>query len=70
MAKPRVMTPDEDCFDGVPTGRVHRCTACGKEEPWGPGWAWYGSYKMIDDGVPIYKACSNDCNVSTKMCAA
>ena len=40
---------------------VHFCTQCGKAEPWGPTWVWYGSYKDWDDGVPLQKACSMPC---------
>lgn len=45
----------------TPTGRVHTCSACGKQEVWGPTWAWYGSYKQMDNDEPLFKACSDAC---------
>ena len=50
-----------DHLEEPPSGRLHSCMACGKTEVWGPTWAWYGSYKQQDEGLPVYKACSDAC---------
>jgi hypothetical protein len=43
-------------------GRViHACAICGRNEPWGPDWAWFGSYKEFEEGRPVLKWCSDDC---------
>lgn len=51
----------EDVFDEPPSGRTHICSACGRSSVWGPGWAWYGSHRQVDDGLPLFKACSDAC---------
>lgn len=39
----------------------HKCSNCNKVEEWGEGWSWYGSYRDIDDNVPVIKTCSEEC---------
>lgn len=41
--------------------KKHTCSVCQKTEEWGPKWAWYGSYRDLDDGVPVLKFCSPAC---------
>jgi len=41
--------------------RIHTCSACGTQDVWGPTWSWYGSIRDLDDGAPIFKACSTAC---------
>ena len=41
--------------------KVHTCSTCGKQDIWGEGWQWYGSWKDIDDGKEITKTCSTEC---------
>lgn len=46
--------------------RRYRCDACGKFEPWGEGWVWYGSWKQLEgQGLPRVKPievyCSEEC---------
>ena len=44
-AKTRKGTP---CRQWPMTGGDRwRCAVCGKREPWGPGWAWFGSWRQI-----------------------
>lgn len=45
---------------------MHTCSICGKTEPWGRAWVWYGSYKRLDDGKPIVKMCSARCREKAK----
>lgn len=45
----------------APSGQIHTCSGCGKQETWGPTWIWYGSLREWDEGKPIYKACSVAC---------
>lgn len=45
-----------------PRPRVHTCTVCGKKEPWGEDWSWYGSINHMDacpDDLPL--GCTPDC---------
>jgi hypothetical protein len=51
----------DDEWVGPPSGTIHTCGACGKQDIWGLGWSWYGSYRDQDDGLPIFKACSDAC---------
>lgn len=49
--------------------RLYRCDCCGKTDVWSGSWAWYGSYKQLDDegmkGVaPVMTMCSPECRVS------
>lgn len=52
---------DEEEVNNSPSGRMHVCGACGLQSVWGPNWAWYGSWKQQDDGLPVFKACSDKC---------
>lgn len=40
--------------------RLHTCSVCGKAEPWGPTWSWYGSLMDCDNG-DVVKYCGPDC---------
>lgn len=56
------LTIDLDDSDTEPTVRVWKCTVCRKREPWGPGWAWFGSWRQLDlTGEPEFVACSPEC---------
>lgn len=54
-----------DWEDGVrerpPSGKVHKCTVCGKEDIWGPTWSWYGSYADLEEGRVALRFCSDAC---------
>jgi len=41
--------------------RLYTCDVCGKVEHWTQDWQWYGSFLLLDDRKPIFKACSEDC---------
>jgi hypothetical protein len=48
--------------------RLYCCDCCGKTEEWGDGWAWYGSYRQLEDegmkdSKPVMTMCSADCRV-------
>lgn len=53
-----------------PEGRaLYQCDHCGKVEPWNDSWAWYGSYRQMEDyGLPrvspVETICSADCRVA------
>jgi hypothetical protein len=48
--------------DTEPVVRVWTCAQCGKREPWGPGWAWFGNYRQLDlTGEPEFVVCSTAC---------
>ena len=40
---------------------LHKCTVCGIKDVWGAGWSWYGSWKLLEDGKPITRCCSEKC---------
>lgn len=49
-----------------PSGRIHECCVCKKQDMWTNEWRWFGSYKQLEDqgieGVkPILKFCSDGC---------
>jgi hypothetical protein len=51
----------------------YRCNCCGKEELWNDGWAWYGSYRDLENqgmknAEPVLFMCSSLCRI--KMVAA
>lgn len=53
--------------------RLYQCDYCGKQDVWGNDWAWFGSYKQLDDydslkGNDVLVMCSADCRV--KLVAA
>lgn len=45
--------------------RIHRCSACGKEDAWRDSWGWYGSIEEVDnwqgEQPVIPKWCSEAC---------
>lgn len=45
--------------------RLWRCDGCGKEEPWGPTWSWFGKQcrgvSWYDNGIMEWCACSQEC---------
>lgn len=43
--------------------RLYQCDCCGKTDVWGDTWAWYGSWRAMDDGDPLLTICSADCRV-------
>ena len=61
MSAPETVLVDEDGKNDPPSGLTHTCSACGKRSVWGPNWAWYGSWKQYEEGIPIFKACSDAC---------
>lgn len=47
----------------------HRCSICGKWFTWNEGKTfWHGSYRDIDDGLPVVKLCSEKCLRSFELC--
>lgn len=65
-ARPKIELEDDEGPPEPPSGRIHECVTCGKQDVWGPTWLWYGSYRQLEDfglpGVePIFKACSIEC---------
>ena len=46
----------------IPPARIWTCDICGKKEPWGDQWRWYGSYRTYEEtGEPEFVACSMAC---------
>jgi hypothetical protein len=46
------------------SGRLlHCCCICGRLDTWGEGWSYYGSYRELEDGIPVPKFCSPACQV-------
>lgn len=48
--------------------RVYQCDNCGTTDAWGDDWAWFGSYKQLDDyglkGVEeVIVTCSALCRI-------
>lgn len=45
------------------SGVIHECTVCEVRAPWSEGWAWYGSYTVLEGYKPgrIIKICSPKC---------
>lgn len=48
---------------------LYICDNCEKTEPWNDNWAWFGSYRQMEDygleGVaPINTMCSADCRIA------
>lgn len=41
--------------------RSHTCSICGMTGPWTGEWSWFGSYRDIDDGIPVFEFCSANC---------
>ena len=41
--------------------RIHECDWCGKREPWGPTWEWWGTWEQC-----VFKACSDACMQAIK----
>lgn len=41
----------------VNEARRWRCDICGEEDYWGPGWAWWGSLRDMDNGVIPFVQC-------------
>jgi len=47
--------------------RLHTCSACQQQSPWGPTWTWYGSYLQLDEGVNVPRLCSDACRRKAKQ---
>lgn len=48
--------------------RLYQCDCCGRSDVWSDSWAWFGSYKQLDDegmkGIkPVMTICSAECRV-------
>jgi hypothetical protein len=48
--------------------RLYKCDCCGRSDVWSDSWAWFGSFKQLDDegmkGVkPVMTMCSAECRV-------
>lgn len=43
------------------TARRYRCIHCGKFEPWGAGWVWYGSWLQFEKSGAAEIYCSEEC---------
>lgn len=48
--------------------RLYKCDCCGRVDAWDGNWAWFGSYRQLDDeGMkdvkPITTICSADCRI-------
>ena len=48
--------------------RLYQCDCCEKTDVWGDSWAWFGSYRQLEDvgleGVKdVIVICSSDCRV-------
>ena len=41
--------------------RKYTCNVCQGCGPWGPGWQFYGSILMEEEGLPLLKTCSDAC---------
>ncbi len=67
MSQLRTEAGDFRCSpDGL---RLYQCDNCSKVEAWGESWAWYGSYRQMEDfglkGVePIMTICSGVCRIA------
>ncbi len=48
--------PEDACDCGVPSGRIHMCSWCDKQDVWTETW-W--SLGTMDE--PIFAACSDEC---------
>lgn len=44
--------------------RLYRCDNCSKTSAWEDGWAWYGSYRDLDDGESVLCMCSPECRIA------
>jgi len=53
--------PEKDLRANEVEQRLHTCSVCGTEGPWGPEWQWFGSLADIEDGRPVVKVCSKKC---------
>ena len=42
---------------------LHRCCMCPSFGPWGDTWEWFGSFRDVEDGVPVAKFCAPDCRL-------
>lgn len=47
--------------------RLHYCSVCGKYDPWGLAWSWFGSEIGIENGEEIIKVCSDECRANAKI---
>ena len=41
--------------------RKYTCNVCQGCGPWGPGWQFYGSILIEEEGLPLLKTCSDAC---------
>lgn len=39
----------------------HTCNVCQGCGSWGPGWEFYGSILIEEEGLPLLKTCSDKC---------
>lgn len=46
--------------------RIWTCNVCGRSEPWGSGWEWYGSLKIEEDCGHLVATCSPACRAKPK----
>jgi hypothetical protein len=46
--------------------RYWRCVECGRCDTWRKGWAWFGSFRDLDDGF-VCKVLCPDCGVAQDM---
>lgn len=44
----------------------HMCNVCEKWGEWGTSWAWYGSYRNMENSGRIIKTCSDKCKADAK----
>jgi hypothetical protein len=40
---------------------THECSVCHTTDAWCGSWQWFGSYKDLDDGLPVVRTCSDKC---------
>ena len=59
----------QELYGGAVVPRAWRCSRCGLTSSWGPGWAWLGTWRELDDGrgprevlCPACAPADVDCN--------
>lgn len=48
--------------------RLYQCDCCGRSDVWSNSWAWFGSYRQLDDEgmkdvAPVMTICSAECRI-------
>lgn len=43
--------------------RLYKCDCCERASQWDDGWAWFGSWRALDEDQPIITTCSADCRI-------